>query len=168
VDKIQEVSMIASLQLDDFVLEELVIRANPFPITDGDNDQKYTLSSDFDLDKREGAPVLGLRLAINVDGDTSSAAHVFSNVRIVLIGFFSFAEGSPEEYIRAVTPGNQLSILYGIARGIVATATGTAAGGKINLPPVNINDMIQAKLARIQKDEKPAKPVRKRAAVKVV
>lgn len=140
--------MLSSMRLDDFKLGELVIEANPqfdreaqvvgeLPINlidfDGsvsEEERCFTFVLIIDLGAREATPNLPLL-----------------HVRVVVVGSFSFGKDASAELIEKVTPQNQLSALYGFARGIVANATALTPSGPYLLPSVNFYEIVKAKLA---------------------
>lgn len=71
----------------------------------------------------------------------------YIKIAIELNGLFSFPEGTPEEQIRQYVPLLCLTNLFGIARGIIAQATGNCAEGAFYLPLVNMTEILQNAVA---------------------
>ena len=60
-----------------------------------------------------------------------------------IVGFFSFTEDTPKGREEAVIRMNGVSQLYGVLRGIVATATGVCVGGCFHLPSIMPQDIVE-------------------------
>lgn len=62
--------------------------------------------------------------------------------RLAMAGSFFFLEGTTEEVQRRMIHVNGSSVLYGIARGIVAEATSHGQAGKYILPSINLLELL--------------------------
>jgi len=67
----------------------------------------------------------------------------FSSIQAVLSGFYSFPGETLEETMHDYVPTLCLVNLYGVARGLIAQATGLCAGGPFILPLVNMNEVVR-------------------------
>jgi preprotein translocase subunit SecB len=85
-----------------------------------------------------------------------------------IVGFFSFNESDPKEKMEMLVRLNGVSILYGILRGIVATASGSFPAGKFLLPTVMPQDVVESvekgKVAAKKKED--GAPAKKRTESK--
>lgn len=133
--------MQAQLNLDEYFIDELVIRKNinydkEKPIT-GD----YFI--DFDILRHDKNPLL-FKLSMFIEfnkNDNNSPYYILMKLN----GFFSYADGTDDDYIKKTIALNAPSILYGVARGIVAQATGNCEYGKFILPAVNFVEILKRK-----------------------
>ncbi len=73
-------------------------------------------------------------------------------VEAAITGFFSLDEEVPKEKMEVLVRLNSFSILYGMLRGIVATASGSFPGGKFLLPAVMPQDIVEL-VERAKKEE---------------
>ena len=87
-----------------------------------------------------------LRLGITVTWDEECPT-TYKKIAIELQGFFSFPEGTTEEDIKQYVPLLCLNNMFGIARGIIAQATGNCAEGAFYLPLINMNEILQNAVA---------------------
>ena len=131
--------MLSRLQLNDVKLEKLMIRAEQdCPVNLDQQDYRVTISHKA-LDEFEGSGARWLRLRVRLDPAKESAQKArFDAIDIVIKGRFSFATDTNEEDKKKLFPLAAVSILFGIARGIVGQATGMFPGGAFLLPPVDV------------------------------
>jgi preprotein translocase subunit SecB len=78
-----------------------------------------------------------------------------------LTGFFCFVEGTDEEIINKMIGPSGLSILYGVARGVVAQVTGNSWHGKFILPSMNFIELMKGKAQAIETAKKISRRKRK-------
>ena len=128
--------MLSPLELKRTFLEVLEIRPNPArdPSVEITEDYKVQLTTEVleKPDSHDYRVSIDFRLSPQKD-----AVCRFDRLEVKLAGFFSLPKDTEEELIGRLIPLNCLVILYGIARGIVAQATGMVARGPFMLPPVN-------------------------------
>jgi preprotein translocase subunit SecB len=60
-----------------------------------------------------------------------------------VVGEFSLADEVPDDQRHLLTYINSTAILYGVARGVVATLTGMGPHGPIHLPSINFTGLVQ-------------------------
>lgn len=133
--------MQAQLNLDEYFVDELVIRKNinydrEKPII-GD----YFI--DFDILRHDKNPLmfkLSMFIELNKNDDNSPYY-----ILMKLSGFFSYADETDDDYIKKTIALNAPSILYGVARGIIAQVTGNYEYGKFILPAVNFIEILKRK-----------------------
>lgn len=153
--------MLSPMRLERFWLEELVIETALHDNSKAAEHQSYDIKHiDFDVKKKRESNTLRLRLLVEIVALENPRLHGVKRVRIALWGQFSFAEGAAEDFIQNATPLNQLAILYGLARGIVANTTGSAIAGTFLLPSVDFHAVVTEKIQRVQQEAgiAPAEP----------
>jgi len=129
---------LAPLRLDRFWLEEFELGtaedlgANPDQI-------EYQLvgGSEF-LGTPDGDDFL---VRLNVGTGRGQAAQPPYHFQVTLAGEFSVATGVPEDERTRLIYVNGTAILYGIARGLLASLTGIGRHGPLHLPSVNFLDL---------------------------
>lgn len=107
------------------------------------------LDVDFDVERNADAPRdfrIILRIKLAEAGYTSDDNPPYS-LYLAIVGYFTFAEDTPEDVMQRMINLNGTSILYGIARGLVGQATGAGVHGQFVLPAVNFVALVNARAA---------------------
>ena len=105
---------------------------------------------DFDVRKVEDEPVY--ILPVNIDLESPDDVS-FEKISVALTGVFSFPEDAPLEEVYKYVPLLCLTNLFGVARGLVAQATGMCEAGPFLLPLVNMQEVVKSKLESEEKTE---------------
>ena len=122
------------LQLESFFVESLTYRAREgFDIKLPPLEQVDVKSDSFQL--KVALNRFMVRLWVKVSQKEGSNARCDLDLR--LVGFFVLAEGLDKPMQLAMHGQNAPSILYGVARQIVAETTGNGPWGKVFLPTMN-------------------------------
>lgn len=153
--------MQAMLNLDDYFLDEILVRTNK----DYVESEKLngTIAVDFNIRQAEASKLhYFISMVINVNKEKESFHKSNYNVLLKIDGYFSFSEGTDEDTVKRMIAPNGLSILYGVARGVVAQATANGRFGKLVLPALNINEVIKRKIETLSKEHKTHKKKRLR------
>jgi len=155
--------MISPLQLNHFFTEELVVEGNPSYVPKGENrnDGKY----ECQVEVGRATTVSGryqVKLLVTVDPSPKAPALDPYRIRIRLVGWFGFSKGIPEETMNHMANLNGSSILFGLARGLVAQVTGTGRHGGYLLPTVNFVEMFKEKK---REQARPSRPSRKKSTL---
>jgi preprotein translocase subunit SecB len=129
------------LRLDGCRLCRLVIEAEPCSNLGG-GASDFQLGFDFDVEEVEPTAFRVL-LGVHATRPDGPAAQSLQRIEVVLEGRFSVPLDTPEETVRQLVPLNCFAMLYGVARGIVAQATGLTADGCVWLPSVNFLAILQ-------------------------
>jgi len=145
-------SMNSQLNLDNFFIEELVLKTN----NDFQSKEvtKNQLNVDFLILNNKDNPLLFkvvLKIEINKSKKFFESAGFCILMR--LSGFFSVQEKTDENMKKQLISFNAPSILYGIARGIVSEATSNTIYGRYILPTINFVELVKKK-AKIKKSTK--------------
>lgn len=136
---------IAQLQLRDCLVEILHVDANPDFHPRASGEYESQLAVDFSFHRAEGKPAFRVDLDVQVnsnDGDFQKAPY---RIWIKTRTFLEFDRDFPEKKMPQLLGPNGLAMAYGIARGVVAQATGTAMHGKCIIPSVNFVDLLKLK-----------------------
>ena len=136
--------MQAQLNLNDYYINEISFVVNrdhvPSETVCG------TIDLDFDIKRNSDNPLnfmIDLRVDINPREEDFDKCDY--RIHLTLSGFFSFESGITEEAISNMIAPNGLSMLYGVARGVVANATAMSWHGKFVLPSLNLIEIIKRK-----------------------
>lgn len=149
--------MLAQLNFNEYFIDEFSLAVNR--TFESGEARTGTIDVDFDI-KRSGDNPLDFMVTLLVYLNKSDEAFHRADYRIFLklTGYFSFNEGVTEEAINGMIAPNGLSMLYGVARGIVSNTTATSWHGKLMLPAINFVELIQQKVMTEKKT--PAKKVK--------
>lgn len=128
--------MLSPLELKRAMLEALEIRPSRTHDSSAERTEDYRVQLTTEIlekpDSLDYRVTVDFRLSPRKD-----AVCRFERVEVRLVGFFSLPPDTDERLVRTLIPLSCFSILYGIARGVVAQATGMVARGPLLLPPVN-------------------------------
>ena len=152
--------------LDDFYFTELSVKwVEPESTATVDG-----LSSGFDYDvfrAREDDKRYMLRMRCSFQEKADNGRSVGFDVKVGLDGLLSFSDDVSEEDREKIVRYNGVALLYGVLRGQIASMTGSFPNGKLNLPtimPQDIVNMVEGKKSEQAKAKK--KPARKAAKKK--
>jgi len=137
--------LLANLQLDNYLVDELVFKCNKV----GARDTKLatpTIGIDFDVkDHNKDKNKFLLDMVIDLNEGQELEKFETYQIHLHILGWFHFVV-SVEENVKAnMLAANASSMLYGVARTIVANVTGTLGTERYILPTVNLLAVIKAK-----------------------
>jgi preprotein translocase subunit SecB len=135
--------MLALLNFDEYFVEEVYVKANPKFEKKDWNEGAIAIS--FDIKRKEMEPNFMIPMAIKLNHAKKDSLNAPYQIILRITGFFSFPKGTDEETIHKMIGLNGLSILYGVARGVVAQATANCPHGKFILPSVNFIELMKSK-----------------------
>jgi hypothetical protein len=139
--------MISLLRLNAVHVEKLVVKARMDRPSEGAEHYRVTLTRKTVYTSPDGRR-RGLRLTVKLTPDSSAGqGQCFDEVLIQLLGHFAFAEEANEKQQAAMYPLNAVSVLLGVARGVIGQSTGMCATGTFMLPPLDV--VAAAKRARL-------------------
>jgi preprotein translocase subunit SecB len=146
--------MLASLNLREYFVDEITVKANEQfkGRKSGKKDESGTLKIQFDVNQSKSSKskyMLPLTVELNTPEMKGNSYPYY--VYVAIRGFFSFVEDTDEETMAKMIALNGLSILYGVARGIVSQITGNGPFGKTILPSVNFVEILKEKISAEQK-----------------
>ena len=139
------------MQLERFRLQRLVVEFNEAFLSAESSDERedgtYRADADFDWWKpeRKGDSMIMLRVDCYPEAQTPTPR--FLHVGVALWGVFSCSPELAADQKDRLLRFNTVAILHGIARGIIASASGSCPGGPFLLPVVNYAEVIERKLA---------------------
>lgn len=148
--------MIAQLQLNNFFADFLSVKTNPFfdpKIKEGVISGKIKCSMEIGIPKDGVQVPYKVSLDVSVDPATKKPALEPYAVKIKIVGFFTFKGEITNDQREKMLKLNGATILYGVARGIIAQTTGGGFHGKYILPAVNFVDMFKKKENQIKETE---------------
>lgn len=139
----EPMSIISHLQLDGFRLLELVIESDPnldYDLPEGE----YGLDKvEFDFLSREDDPTL-TRFLLDVEARPTKGNCAYRRVKVKVDGIFKLDDEASDQ-VKDILPMAPLSILYGMARGIVANASSLGPRPYL-LPSVNFFEVVKQKV----------------------
>lgn len=157
-------SLLAGLQLDRYLVDDLVFKCNKFAITKEDKPLDQTIGVDFDV--RENTQDKNrFLLEMKVDLNEGQAFKTFQShqIHLHLFGWFRFTADFDDPTKARMLATNASSILYGVARSIVANLTGSLGAERYILPSINLMEIAKAKMgSNPSVNKSPASAKRKR------
>lgn len=141
--------MLSPMQLSNYFIEELVIRENsafdPSPQIER-NPGRINCTLKFGR-AVQAEDHFKLEMSISVEPSLTPPALDPYSIVIRIVGLFSFPPDAniPFEQMDKLVSLNGSGILLGLARGLVAQATGIGQHGKYLIPPVNLVELWENK-----------------------
>ena len=138
--------MQALLDIEQFFVHEIIVKENPKykpkKIQEGETNVAFNI-------KRKGSERL-FRIYMTVQVGKLKKVTITNpyHISLKLTGYFRFLEDTDEETISKMISLNGSSILYGVARGVVAQATANCMYGKFILPAINFVELLRKELAK--------------------
>ena len=134
------------LDIDEYFVSELIVKENPKykpkKVYEGKTKIAYNI-------KRKGSdPLFMINMAIQVGNPKNMIEQDPYYTSLKLTGLFRFLKETDENTIAKMIHLNGPSILYGIARGVVAQATSNCVHGKYILPTINFIELTKRKSAK--------------------
>lgn len=126
-----------SLKIDQYFVDEVHIRVNPQYREPKKASHEAKLTALIGIKRRGKLPEFMINIEVEVNKSEADFRVNPYYIFLKITGFFSFTEGTDEQTIERMIPLNGPAILYGIARGVVAQATGSSIHDKFILPTVN-------------------------------
>ena len=144
-------SIISHLQLDRFRLLELVIESDPKFDYDLPEGEYRPNKVKFDFLTRKDDPAIS-RFHLEVETRPKGDNCAYRRVRIKVDGIFKL-DGEASDEVKKILPMAPLSILYGMARGIVANAS-SLGPRPLLLPSVNFLKWLKRKVKPVWLNKK--------------
>jgi preprotein translocase subunit SecB len=133
------------LELQDYWIEELLIRANPEYI-ERKTAPEISPEIDFAISKAPGQKKFLICMTIGIQPEEDVKLSTPYRIVVTLSGHYCFRKETDEQTIKRMLAPNGLAILYGIARATVAQATACGRHGKFLLPTVDLVEIIRSKI----------------------
>ena len=138
--------MLSPLLLSNYFVKELSYRSNPAynPVGTDRNEGKIHCGIEFGVALSPPDHFM-VALILQLEPSTVSPALDPYHISMRIEGYFSFSPGTdmPQDQKERLVSLNGSSILMGLARGLVAQATGVSEFGKYLLPPVNFVEILK-------------------------
>ena len=116
-----------------------------------DDPQKYEHTVDVDVRKRRNHWDFRVSLDVTFTPKPDETCRM-GRIHIAVVGLFHLPDETDEALVEKLVPLNCYAILYGIARGVVAQATGMVPGGPFMIPAVNFVETLKQKKKRKPKE----------------
>ncbi len=128
--------MLSLLRLNEVRIEKIVIKGRPVR-AETPQGEHYVLTLDHAPLSLATGTWHQLRVRLNpAKGDTGE--HSLDEVDVVVDGRFAIAEEAKDKVSDELYRTLAVSVLFGLARGIVAQSTGLFASGTFLLPPLDV------------------------------
>jgi preprotein translocase subunit SecB len=157
---------LSPLQLDDCCLRRLVVEIDPEADELAARDAGFELSFRLGHSPSEDGLTHMVSFGVSAKRPDGDPGQPFLLLEADIAGRFSIPEGMPEEVARALVPTNCFAMLYGVARTVVAQASGLTPYGPVWLPSINlvaVRDSSAGKRKAVAHREKAEGPQRRRA-----
>ena len=133
------------MQLKIFRLNHLNIDVNTDYEPSVNKEGIYDSKVDFSIFNTEDNSFFRILLFIKIRARKNKKQCRLKKLGVEIEGIFSFPKDVDTKIIRQFVPFNCISILYGLARGIVANSTGNIKGGAYILPVADFIKTIRDK-----------------------
>lgn len=152
--------LLANLQLDRYLVQDLVFKCNKTVTTNKDELATPTIGIDFDVkentkDKNKFLLDMVVDLNEGQDFDKFETYQIHLNI----LGWFHFSSELDDKAKAKMLTGNASAMLYGVARTVVASITGSLGANRYILPALNLLSVIKAKAEERQRRAGAADPM---------
>ena len=151
--------LLADLQLDRYLVDDLVFKCNKQVVAKNDELANRTISIDFDVKentKNKNLFLLEMKVDLNEGQELKKVA--MYQIHLHLLGWFHFTAELDANAKAKMLATNASSMLYGVARTVVADLTGSLGPERYILPTLNLLAVIKAKMASKQEITKAPAP----------
>jgi len=140
--------LIANLQLDRYLVDDLVFKCNSQVITKGDERTSPNISIDFDAkENSKDKNLFLLEMVVDLNAGQDFQQFDTYQIHIHIRGWFRFTSILDRETKTRMLATNGSSMLYGVVRTIIANLTGSLGPQRYILPSLNLLAVIRAKVA---------------------
>jgi|CXWL01.1.fsa_nt_gi preprotein translocase subunit SecB len=152
--------LIAGLQLDRYLVDDLAFKCNTAIVQKDDKFSPPTIGIDFDVKENINDPnVFLIEMVVDLNYGQGPKEFETYQIHLHLYGWFRFTIEMDQAAKGKMMAVNASSMLYGIARTIVANLTGSLGEGRYILPTLNLLAVIKAKMASNPEITNPTPPV---------
>ena len=144
--------MPAQLNINEYYVDNIIVQSN-------DHFKRTEIGTcgihvDFDIKRNKDNP-LDFLISMLIELNKKDEDFELAEYRILLniTGIYSFAEGTDDATINNMIAPSGLSILYGVARGVLSQITGNCRHGKFILPTLNFMEIIKNKFKKLAESE---------------
>lgn len=139
-------NFLAGLQLDRYLVDDLIFKCNKFATTKDDKPIDPTIGIDFNVKGSEqDENIFLLDMVVDLNAGQAFKKFQLHQIHLHLYGWFRFTTPLDEPTKEKMLFTNASSILYGVARSIVANLTGSLGASRYILPSVNLLEIVKAK-----------------------
>lgn len=137
--------MQALLDIDEYYVRELIVKENPHYKPKKNYQDKVKVT--FNIARKGTSLLFKIDMGVQIGSSSKAIEKGPYYTSLKITGLFRFLKEAEEKTIARMINLNGLSILYGIARGVVAQATANGIHGKFILPSVNFVEILKKKAA---------------------
>ncbi len=140
--------LLASLQLDRYLVADLAFKCNAMAVTKKDKLATPTIGINFDVkENTEDTNLFLLDMIIDVNEGQEFMRFETYQIHLHIMGWFYFTAKLNQETKAKMLATNASAMLYGVARTVVANLTGSLGPERHILPALNLLAVIKAKTA---------------------
>jgi preprotein translocase subunit SecB len=144
--------MQALLDINEYFVREIIIKENPKYKPKEVYEGEVKVS--FNITRKDSSLLFKIDMGIQAGSSKKMVETDPYYTSLKLTGLFSFFKETEENTIAKMINLNGLSILYGVARGVVAQTTANCIHGKFILPSINFVELLKRKLAKERRKKK--------------
>ena len=138
--------MIAQMQLENFVVDQLAFKA----ALDDKEPSKGLIGVDFEVKAHaKDKDRFLIRMQVDLNKGQAFKKNGGYQVQMQIVGWFKFEKDVDGNTKKKMLYTNATSILYGVARTVVAQLSGTLGTKKFILPAVNLLEIARRKSASL-------------------
>ena len=138
--------LLAGLQLEYYLVDDLVFKCNKAVSTGDVKPINPTIAVDFDVqENKEDKNLFRLEMLVDLNAGQELKKFDSHQIHLHLFGWFRFTANFDQPTKAKMMATNASSILYGIARTIVANLTGSFGAERYTLPTLNLLAVVKAK-----------------------
>lgn len=139
--------LLADLQLDRYLVDDLVFKCNKMGVTKNTKLATPTIGIDFDVkDHAKDKNRFLLDMVIDLNEGQELEKFETHQIHLHILGWFHFTAELDANTRAKMLATNASSMLYGVARTIVANLTGSLGAERYILPTLNLLAVIKAKM----------------------
>ena len=139
--------LMAGLQLDRYLVDDLAFKCNTAVITKEDKPVDPTIGIDFDVKgNTKDKNIFLLEMVVDLNVGQELRKFQSHQIHLHLYGWFRFTADFDQPTKEKMLATNASSILYGVARSIVANLTGSLGAERYILPSLNLLAVVKAKM----------------------
>jgi len=135
--------MNALLNIDEYFVEDIHIKANPAYKESDQESEGGQIQASIEVRRKGPEPEFMISMTIEVNKQKQAFLASRYYVLLNIVGYFSFVPNVDKTTIEKMIGLNGPSVLYGLARGVVAQITGNCRYGKFILPTVNFVEVMK-------------------------
>lgn len=137
--------MIADLRFENFTVESFSCLANMNFDEEALGQREGNVGLALNVKRKSGTNDYMIEMDISLNQEEESFQNNPYRIAMRILGFFTFKDGEDPKKMSKMVHLNGTSMLYGIARGIIAQITANGPHGRFLLPAVNMKEALETK-----------------------